>query len=342
MKNLNIQALRAAAALMVVADHSILRIAKSDPKLEFVEGYAGDLGLVGVQIFFAISGFLMVSISWNKFATPGAAGYFAVNRIKRIWPLYAIATGLAWLVFSRLEGVRYDWLDALTSLLFVPHDARGVGLMTPVLGVGWTLNYEMAFYAVFCLCLFLPRVFGLVIVLAVIVLVVAAGFIFDFPKASALGFYTDQIQLLFASGMGLAIVHRIWPQIFERAGGLFTLAAVGACLLWIVVINTILPGQYPGWRTVMGMGLSVVCVALAAMHAPSGKAVWLQITAARVGDASYSIYLFHSIALTAILFVWPAGALPALAQIPLLFCLAGAAGYLAFLLVERPLTGQRS
>ena len=49
--------------------------------------------------------------------------------------------------------------ELIKSLLFVPF-AKENGLVQPTLFVGWTLNYEMMFYALFAAALFLRRAIG--------------------------------------------------------------------------------------------------------------------------------------------------------------------------------------
>ena len=83
-----LQVLRAIAALLVVADHSLTVIAGHglDPKT--ATAFSWYLGEQGVAIFFVISGFIMVRSNWSAFARPGAAVEFALRRVLRIAPIY--------------------------------------------------------------------------------------------------------------------------------------------------------------------------------------------------------------------------------------------------------------
>ena len=83
-KIVTVQALRAVAALAVVIRHA---------------GFYGVSFLAaGVDLFFVISGFIMVVSCWPEFGKPCAARRFAVRRIVRIVPLYWLATLLMWLL----------------------------------------------------------------------------------------------------------------------------------------------------------------------------------------------------------------------------------------------------
>jgi peptidoglycan/LPS O-acetylase OafA/YrhL len=90
----SIQALRAIAALLVFWGHAILTL---NPKeaAEFPRLY----GPFGVDLFFVISGFVMVYSSERLFGRPGAPIKFFARRLARIVPLYWAATAiLVWFV----------------------------------------------------------------------------------------------------------------------------------------------------------------------------------------------------------------------------------------------------
>src|SRR5213083_1586898 len=80
----NFDALRLIAALAVVFSHSFLIAEGSEANEWFVRisGNQAVLGLVGVFVFFVISGYL-VTESWCRNPAPGL---FAVRRTLRIYP----------------------------------------------------------------------------------------------------------------------------------------------------------------------------------------------------------------------------------------------------------------
>ena len=145
----SIQALRAIAALLVFWGHAInavhLKIEADFPHL---------YGPFGVDLFFVISGFVMVYSSERLFGQPGAPITFFVRRLARIVPLYWLATAvLVWFVvpYASTKAV-------LGSLFFAPH----IPSEAPLLFVGWTLIFEMFFYAVFAIALLAKRRFAVV------------------------------------------------------------------------------------------------------------------------------------------------------------------------------------
>src|ERR1019366_7660876 len=113
-------------------------------------GFTNQLwGQQGVDVFFVISGFIMMQVSRRE-TRPLA---FLRARAIRIIPLYWLVT-LAWAMLHHATS----WRDLLLSLAFVPHLAPA-GQESPVLMQGWTLVYDVSFYACFGAALVVPRRF---------------------------------------------------------------------------------------------------------------------------------------------------------------------------------------
>src|SRR5688572_26949281 len=119
-------------------------------------------GAVGVDLFFLISGFIMVQVTVNAGRSVRDVADFLARRVARIWPVYAVATLVAVALHPR--GLFYGITTASQlraigkALIFYPQSADGA----PFLGyaphtVGWTLNYEMWFYVLFAIALFAGR-----------------------------------------------------------------------------------------------------------------------------------------------------------------------------------------
>jgi len=145
----NLQILRAFAALNVVLFHIII-IGEAQgfgiPSLEFLSGW----GANGVDIFFVLSGFLMVYIAELRPREPLA---FLKNRAIRIIPIYWILTAvgvLAVLLAGDFQGQPVTGELIAGSFLFF---TRWADIYQPIIYVGWTLEWEMLFYLIFGLCL---------------------------------------------------------------------------------------------------------------------------------------------------------------------------------------------
>ena len=126
----SIQYLRALAALAVLVFH-----AASKAGVDF------SIGQAGVDLFFLISGFLMVVITGDH----TSAKSFIIDRLIRIVPLYWIAT-LTLVVLSLIgfaPNLSIQPAYVIQSLLFIPVREPGGENIWPVLVPGWSLVFEI-------------------------------------------------------------------------------------------------------------------------------------------------------------------------------------------------------
>ena len=188
-----IQALRGIAAAMIVVLHACHEAGLAKPGFPLK---------MGVDLFFVISGFIMVYTSRALFARAGAWREFVTRRLVRIVPVYWFYTTLLAVVAlalpSVLQKATVEPLHLFLSYVFIPH--RGpAGNLHPFLEVGWTLNYEMCFYAVFAALLCLPvRRMLIALTLLFGAAVVVGGWLT--PEAGAAYFWTRPIVLGFVGG----------------------------------------------------------------------------------------------------------------------------------------------
>jgi exopolysaccharide production protein ExoZ len=140
-----IQAMRGIAAFMVFGWHEASSF--NTPIEADIFKFIFKNGIAGVDVFFVISGFIMMIVAGGSLSGGRKAAEFFIKRFSRIWPPYAVATFL-YLTFMWNAG----WLDPVAvhefipSIFFIP-TASGA----PSLGVGWTLNLEILFYIIFSL-----------------------------------------------------------------------------------------------------------------------------------------------------------------------------------------------
>ncbi len=146
---INIQLLRFLAAMLVVVYHTSHRIPGLDDATHGLFYIGQAIGFAGVDIFFVISGFIM---AFTTMGSQGAAdsSRFARRRLARIysgyWPFFA----LAWLVFSWTRPGHVQESDLLTSFLLWPEPLNQV-----LLEVTWTLSFELYFYLLFSVLVWL-------------------------------------------------------------------------------------------------------------------------------------------------------------------------------------------
>jgi len=332
----SIQYLRAVAALMVVFQHSIHEINDGAAK-----GHASPIGLVvdgvfGVKVFFVISGFIMHALAKPRLGTQGYWWKFMVERFLRIAPMYWIATTLflcAAVVFSsQVNHAAIDPMHVLASYGFVPYPRPGDQEMSPVLALGWSLNYEMFFYVLFSACIFLnTRSITLTCTAAFVLIAALHGFT---PQATAPHYLSKPIILLFLAGALISYLHQVIPQRLTLPSWAFM--AIIAVLVGIKLV--FLPVDGP---LLQEFALSIAMVAAAAFIRIKDTGMLVSRILTTGGDASFSLYLFHIFAINAVMLM--AKKLHLLARIgayPILcLCIFAslAAGYLVFRYLETPI-----
>lgn len=145
----SIQYLRAAAALMIVFYHLGLPLSRAGHDGPWPEGLAR-----GVDLFFVISGFIMVVATQDSRVGPRL---FLLRRFLRIAPLYFSMTAVLLLVAvinpALVQSFRFEWPHVLASFAFWPMTNPATGETTPVLIPGWTLQYEMFFCLLFAIAM---------------------------------------------------------------------------------------------------------------------------------------------------------------------------------------------
>ncbi|QSS41818.1 acyltransferase family protein [Klebsiella oxytoca] len=154
-RNYSIQALRAVAAIFVVVDHTLTQF----NLYNLNAGYAGkilsnleNLGLIGVYIFFIISGYIMSMTTNNKPSGFNSAAIFIKKRLIRIYPTYWIWLSIMvvlWLLGIALRSHHYSLDKIISSYLLIPFTDTNSTNFNPILSQGWTLIYEMLFYCIF-------------------------------------------------------------------------------------------------------------------------------------------------------------------------------------------------
>ena len=218
----SLQAMRAIAAWLVIIDHTLLEMSSNNVK-DPLTHVAWTLGSLGVSIFFVISGFIMVHISWHAFGQRTSTTRFITRRVIRIAPLYWVATlaALAYHKVSATHGAHDGWSELLRSITFIPY-AGNQNSWSPILPQGWTLSYEMMFYAIFAIGLFFRRVIALSIIVFSLGLLVVFG-----PQAEVaeIAFISSPIILWFVLGIAIATLWE-WRGLKEPAW----LASSAACL----------------------------------------------------------------------------------------------------------------
>lgn len=306
----NIQVLRGFAALIVVVFH-IVGASNSYKIPAEIFGLTGGLGRSGVDIFFVVSGFIMVYTQHNKEKKPLN---FIKDRIIRVVPIYWIFSCLFLVLYFIMPTIFREFQPnigfIISSFLF---SSEWFFDKHPLLSVGWTLEYEMLFYIIFSIAL---------------VLKTQKRFIFPVILILILPLFPHVDYVIYEFLLGMLVAKIYLSRKYESYGML--LLFIGILLFTVLNIFT------NEWHRLIIFGIPAFFIVLGALYLPSIKNKLLL----HLGDASYSVYLIQVFTLPAFykvstLYLTFLGG-EILAVLALL-CTA-IAGSLCYFCVEKPLT----
>jgi peptidoglycan/LPS O-acetylase OafA/YrhL len=338
LKLLNLQALRGVAVLIVVLFHLAdweVNASGVNATHTFLGSFAY-FGFGGVDLFFAISGFIITWVHYDKLGRPAALGNYAFKRFWRIYPSYWLCLAGSVVVFwfvTKADVPGPDlggWVAWLTL--------QPVTAPNPFLLQDWTLRYEVFFYLAFGAFFLLPRrsfvpLLWLWFVATAWIRFVARPKLAFFPA-----FATEPFTLEFLLGCFAAVALRRGAPVGARTCVLLGVAGFAAGA-WLFSAGLIQPIDFSGERFLLyGIPSGLLVYGLTARELAGGRPLprWLQ----SLGDASYSIYLWHVSVFFVVLFrtqrlVHTPG--PHLVWLGLMFGATVAVGYLCYYRVERPL-----
>jgi exopolysaccharide production protein ExoZ len=283
----SIQALRAIAALLVFWVHARIYLTFD---LKVTAEIPHFYGPFGVDLFFVVSGFVMVYSSERLFGQPGAPTKFFARRLARIVPSYWAATAiLVWFIvpYASTKAV-------LGSLFFAPH----IPSEAPLLFVGWTLIFEMFFYAVFAIALLAKTRFAVVAWVSVFLIsFVALGpgptsGPWSPPASSSIAYLADPIIIEFVFGMVIALIYRAGGRVSIWA----TVSLIIVAFIWFAatIHSPLFPAAMPLQRPYsagIAAALIVAGMSLSSISSPKGNRLIRGVVF--LGDISYSLYLTH-------------------------------------------------
>lgn len=336
----NVQVLRAVAATLVVWIHAQELIAGQNA----IPDWAETFGYGGVDMFFVISGFIMVRTTQGKNIGPFT---FMKKRMLRILPMYYVFTlstvFAAMLIPEAFNSTRAEFSQIAKSMLFIPFE-KTEGRVYPLYYLGWTLNFEMLFYAIFSLSLFLAKPARLLAITAVLIALAAVGSkvvnLTDYGVTAY--FYTRPILLDFVFGMFIAWLFSTKARVVGPAPWCLLIAGT----IWFVFGGVLFPVAAlpiaPITDTVLRFGVpSALIVAGVVGLEQAGFRIGNSLMR-QSGDASYSIYLAHYFFVAGVIVVADRLALGESGRamlLPVTMMAALAFGFVTHHLLERPLAG---
>lgn len=293
-KLLYLQVARGVAANLAVLQHlRQFELKYADTQLPLVIQY----GSLGVDIFFVLSGFVMVAVAGRNVGPL----HFLWRRAARIYPTYWLATAVMLGVAFAVPGIVHERIDNIPlwrSFLLIAASPKG-----PVVSVGWTLVHEVYFYVVFAvfIALRIPILLG---VLAWAAMITSAMMVCpDYIAASPiLSMAASPLTFEFMLGV---VVGTLWLHnltlgtlVAGIAGSAMLFGAI--CVHFLFLAQPLTLFDTPFLLTVrvllFGVPIALIIYAIAAYERHSSLRPPTLLVS--IGDWSYSIYLFHFMALS--------------------------------------------
>ena len=271
--------LRGLAVILVLFTHSaevFIRI----HWLNAIDHY----GLLGVQLFFVLSGYLITGILLDTKEKPGYFKNFLARRGLRIYPLY-----YAVLAFVVLSGfINRHGVNWWTYLLYISNLVYPGGVQPAPLGPVWSLAVEEQFYLVWPIIVWvLQRESLRRFSVGLVVLVGIARFILPLPAQNTL-FQLDAL----AAGAFVACLK----------GNLQPLRRPAKLLVWLLPFGLTLPNLLYDKFSQAFQVFGSVSLLILVLQNNSALAGFFRVSALRyIGKISYSVYLLHSFVFAAFL-----------------------------------------
>jgi len=271
---------------------------------------SANMGWLGVQLFFVLSGFLITGVLLDGKGRPRQLPNFYMRRVLRIFPLYFLVLIFAFIVLPALHAMP-EWLAAdrdrqLWYWTFL------INWAAPVVGGGttlshfWSLAVEEQFYLLWPLLVVvcgrraLAWLCAAVVVSALVFRGWQTAVDFEFAQQAAYQFTVARWDAL-ACGALLALALR-WRGAFgqlERHSHKVFYAVAAYVVLTIVLRHNYAPVE-PGFAVLNQSAAALffallIYFALAPLHVESALvARWLRFSLLRkTGKYSYAMYVFH-------------------------------------------------
>lgn len=275
---ISIQYMRGIAALLVVFSHIAHKVSQHSPNNIYLPSNIGELG---VDLFFIISGFIMVYISSVK---ENNIYDFLTSRFVRIIPLYWILTTAALLVYlyePSLINSSGGTTSIINSYFLIPDENKFL------VQNGWTLSYEFYFYFIFSIGIFISYKNRSTVVTFILI------------ALATYGFYQNSDEFIFNSFLIEFALGIISFQLYSKLPSLrpayiysfITISLSGFIFLdtGIRIIDNVLPVFF----------LFLTILYLEPFFQKNSKFILLKFTE-MIGNSSYSLYLLHPFVLSGI------------------------------------------
>jgi peptidoglycan/LPS O-acetylase OafA/YrhL len=303
---LALDGIRGLAILLVLYHHLFLSNPNSGNRIfDFLNAIRAS-AFVGVNLFFALSGFLITGILLDTVSSPNFFRTFYARRTLRIFPLYyGVLLGL--LLFTKplhfaWNGWQYFYLTYTSNLVLWPH--APLILQRISIDHFWSLQVEEQFYLVWPLILHRVRSLRSLIRLSMIacitVLLIRIALVAGRPYLHNVYLpysptFSCVDNLLFGCCLCALLRTTLRQQVLDFAPRIFTLCAL--VLTGAAILNHGLDWERSIFIPTIGFSLiGISCAALIAMSLRPGsrtKQLFNHPILRFFGKYSYGLYVFH-------------------------------------------------
>lgn len=282
----SIQFLRTVAIVIVVIYHAYIYSYQYNKELYIKIPH--EFGILGVMLFFTLSGFIM------SFLLDKKEEFFILRRIARIYPIYIfIVIGVVFtkvLIFGSIEQQ-----SLLYSITLLPWG--NINSLSYPLGIEWSLVYEIFFY--FICSLMTLRIFSSYkrIIFILIWAIVIIYFNFSFYEVSPM---RPRYSEIFLSIFNLSFIvgflsYFIFQKITIKSKIKFSYLMV--FVLFIMISELFLFRNFHN-GLIKILIISLLNSILLIMLLSSDESFKEKKLLLRIGDNSYGIYLIHVVFIT--------------------------------------------
>ena len=311
----NIQCLRAFAAVAVICFH-LVAAARIYNNPVVTEDFFLRLGASGVDVFFVISGFIMVHTQTNRRRT---SSDFFINRLFRIVPVYwtlSLTMAVILLIFPEVfSSQSFSATRVFSSLTFT---SNSFSSQPPLIFIGWTIELEMTFYALFAVSLMVKKI-------STSVLCVSSGILF---LVFVCNFSTILIEFIFGMLIGLLVYDKRFSRSLNWMALVLGVAGFASSALFnLNSVERVIKWGIPAFLLVFGViGINQL-----------QKSFLIEI-----GNASYSIYLVQAFVIPATYKVVGRMNLDQFSEVWAVMCLmlTIGAGFVVHRMIELPITNR--
>ncbi len=299
----SIEIIRALSCLLVVFSHT---------------AFGSGLGAVAINFFFIISGYVIMLSTENENKP------YWKKRLAKILPLYyamTLFTSFLILVMPELfKSYEFSPVYLIKTLLFIPYEHSGIE--QPIMGLGWTLNYEMFFYLIFWISKKINHKNRGYIAFAVCAALSAAGLVLRNVRLLPFTYWCNSYLLTFGYGILLYQITRkrkrkTADESYVKTLMLYVIFALSVVLM--TYIRKLLTEK--GLNVLEGAVSGAVCFLVLAAAILTDSQIKKSSLLLYAAGISYPLYLMH---------IYPIRAVDVIAQkLGLSSALASAVGVLA-------------